>query len=1387
MGAASNSSNPGRPLWTGSPVSGAAIEPASSRLGFLTTLAVAALALTAFALYLGLALQWGRGTFPGIFVTPALVVDQTTPVEHGSWPGLAAGLMPGDRIVSLNGDDLGATLDALDRFHALSHSLAPGQRISVGFERPADRLDDTAAGVTCAEPRDGVAQCVVDYTVAALPRADLVALALIPFATALALLAAGLIVLRMRAHQPTALIVSALCFSQSIFTAGLFDRLTTHALIPVWLLATLALAACFGLLAIYYPVHNARLNARPYWRFLPPTLAAVLGLIVLSLDARSPSPAVLSGEELASFAALAGAAVFAFSQIRRRRLAVLPAQRDQSNLALIGVLLASAPLLLWGINLLLRPLFGYEPLALNLNAATPFLALPALSAVYAVLQYRAGDTDRALSQTVTYGLMALALVVAYFLLVFGVALLAGEVAPANDPGLMAAVIFVIALFFVPFRTRLQSMIDRLYFRQRVNYQLQVEAFARELTLLASRDDIIAAYRSEIQRSLGPEHVIVFLPDPQSGDFVAAGNAPDTDLRFDRASTFISRLGREEYLYLEPGKPWPADLIVERARLLILDSLVLLGLHGSEGLNGFVSVGKPRSGKAAYDHEELRYLQSLTRQISVVIERTQVVDALERRAHELGVLTQVGQAVNFTLEFDDLLELISAQTDRLIRATHFYIVLRDEATDELYFAFYVEDDERYRERENLRWPPGRDLFSEVVRTGQALRFSDYARAVVERGGSVRPEDARIKAWMAVPLVTGQRTLGVMAAGSSQPNQPFSDGQLRIFTDIAALAATAIDKARLFNETNERARQLAALYDVSRQLAVVEFDLEKLLTLITDTAVNILDAEAGALLLTVDDDSRELELRVATGIDGEQVAGRRVSPAQSVAGTVVQTGQPLVVNDAARDPRWSGDLAGSFPARTLLAVPLIAQNRVIGVLEVLNKRGDLPFRQDDLNLLATFAGQAAVAIENARLFQMTDFQLSQRVAELEAMERVDVELNRSLDLSTVADITVRYAMEYSGATGGVLGLLADDERTMRGIVALGEPLTGVAGQPDGEAWLVERGLVQRVLRSRRPELVADIGQDPESHPQSAAPVSQMAVPMVSGNKVTAILLLEANREPYFNLAHLAYVQRLAEHASVAIANALLYAELDRANQSKSEFVSFVAHELKNPLTSVKGYADILISGAVGQLSDQQRSFLMTIRANAERMDTLVSDLNDVTKLQTNNMRIELAPVAFSVIVEETARPLQKQIDDKGQRLIIDLPADLPPVMGDKNRLIQVMVNLVSNAHKYTPEGGMITISAAVENSRRDSKGELRGPLLHVAVRDNGIGMSEEDLSRLFTPYFRSDNPLAREQPGTGLGLTITSGLIERHGGEIWVESQIGQGTTFHFTLPLAGDAA
>ena len=183
----------------------------------------------------------------------------------------------------------------------------------------------------------------------------------------------------------------------------------------------------------------------------------------------------------------------------------------------------------------------------------------------------------------------------------------------------------------------------------------------------------------------------------------------------------------------------------------------------------------------------------------------------------------------------------------------------------------------------------------------------------------------------------------------------------------------------------------------------------------------------------------------------------------------------------------------------------------------------------------------------------------------------------------------------------------------------------------------------------------------------------------------------------------------------------------------------------------------------------------------METLVSDLNDLTKQQTNNLRLEIAPVNLRETLDETLRAQEKLIEDKGQTVIVEMPDDLPPVAGDFNRLIQIMTNFVSNANKYTGEGGTITIRAEVSRNVWDPQGP--GQVVHCSISDTGIGMSEEDLAQLFVPYFRSEDPRTREQPGTGLGLAITRGLIEQHGGRVWVESVLNEGTTFHFTLPLA----
>jgi signal transduction histidine kinase len=197
--------------------------------------------------------------------------------------------------------------------------------------------------------------------------------------------------------------------------------------------------------------------------------------------------------------------------------------------------------------------------------------------------------------------------------------------------------------------------------------------------------------------------------------------------------------------------------------------------------------------------------------------------------------------------------------------------------------------------------------------------------------------------------------------------------------------------------------------------------------------------------------------------------------------------------------------------------------------------------------------------------------------------------------------------------------------------------------------------------------------------------------------------------------------------------------------------------------------------------QANFLQTIRSNVERMSTLVSDLNDNSKIEAGRLRLDFKPVNTREVVEEVIRSTRRQLEDKKQIVEVNLPAKLPDVWADRTRLGQVLTNLVSNAHKYTPEEGKIIVGAELTANQWDPEGAAR--VVHLWVRDTGIGISAEDQSKIFQKFFRSEDQKAREAPGTGLGLNITKSLVEMQGGRIWFESEFRQGTTFHITIPMA----
>jgi signal transduction histidine kinase len=1322
-----------------------------------------------------LAFRWLRQPFLGAFVEQTLVFNNVGATGAQPWPAFAAGVQPGDELLAIDGtrvDSSGAISRVLDQ-------KAAGQSVTLSVARNVNTTVDLSVPLT------------------SFPAQSFITLFVVPYFVGLVYIIIGLLIYWLRRNEAAGRAFALFCATAAVGLGGLFDLYTTHWFTWGWTLAVPTAGAALMTLGMVFPQEVAAVQRRPAMRLLPyiPALAlAAYALYTLYLGA---DPREYVGAWRYQYAFLgAGIILFLVMTGYRRFTSPSPIAREQMQVILLGAVAAFALLLAWAI----QPLFVRNPPPLNAALDLPLLAIFPAAVAYAILRYRLLDTDFVTSQMLIYTAMAVLTLAGYGLILTGATVIFGAAVQASNPLVIGLVIFLLVVGFNPLRDRLQGLVNDTFFRGQRAYTERLATFGRALTRAMGLGDIAAALAEQLEGALRPAHVYLFLRDPVNEDFAASGapfvpaepgarqtpanSSPrlaHTDLRFADNGALATALARERAaIYLTSDSALPAHLLPDRARLAVLGAAIYAPLPGQSGLAGWLAVGPKLSGQP-FTRDDVRFVESLADQSALAIERATVISDLERRVRELNVLSQMSQAVNFTLNYDDLLELIYAQASKVVDTRQFTIALKDTRGPSLLYAFYVENDERDNAQENKPWPVGRGLESEVVRTGQPIRTDDYLAECRRRDVMPRARPAGRQAWLGVPLNTGAETIGVMAVSAAfsagDPADSFSDDQLKILWAIADQAASAMAKAQLLQKAEERARQLSTLNEVSTTMAA-SLDLDPMLVRIVNSSMSILGCEAGSLFL-IDDDTGEYVFRVAAGPVGQNLVGMRIAPGKGFVGEAIESASVVIVNDVQNDPRWfrGSDETTGFVTRALMVVPLRRGERTVGALEVINKRDGAPFNDEDRNLLAAFAGQAAVAIENARLFAQTDQALSERVAELSVMQRIDRELNAALDVQRVMDITLDWAMKNTRAYAGSVGMVVEGGIRIIATSGYGDTVEKLRDQP----LPIDRGIMGRVVRTGQLSRVRDVRADPDYRGILPATRSQLTIPIVREGAAIGLINLESPEPDAFSDEQVAFVTRLLDHASVAIANARLYAEVIAANIAKSDFVSVAAHELRTPMTSIKMSSELLLAGAVGALNDTQRQFLTTIKNNLDRMTTIVSDLNDITRIETGRLRLELRPWPFRAVVDEVLRNSRGLFESKQQVLTLDMPDDLPPVLADSNRAAQALTNLLSNAYKYTPEKGEITLSVRAEPAGQ------AGGWLHIAVHDTGIGISPEDQSKLFQKFFRSEDRTAREMaPGTGLGLNIVKNLVELQGGRIWFESEFRRGSTFHFTLPLATGA-
>jgi signal transduction histidine kinase/predicted transcriptional regulator len=554
------------------------------------------------------------------------------------------------------------------------------------------------------------------------------------------------------------------------------------------------------------------------------------------------------------------------------------------------------------------------------------------------------------------------------------------------------------------------------------------------------------------------------------------------------------------------------------------------------------------------------------------------------------------------------------------------------------------------------------------------------------------------------------------------------------------------------------RLAKLYEVSRVIGS-SLDLQTVLDQVMDAIIQLTVAERGFLMLQ--DDDGNLNVRVARNFDQETLNSNAFALSRTVTRNVMENGQAIVTTNAQEDPRFAGQASViAHGLRSIMASPLRVRGQVIGVVYVDNRVHSGLFVEKDLEVLDAFAGQAAVAIDNARLFSATDQLLNARVEELTMLQRMDRQLNETLDTAKAMNVTLEWSSRVCGAQSASMGLLDPASQELRVVSHYGEP-DMLSGNTTGETAQIDHThpLVQKAIQTQEPAL-----ERYEGDPAGAI----FVVPVRREGKVVGVIAMTAIGENVFQEDARGLVSRMADRAAIAIENGRLYDAVQAANKAKSEFVSLVAHELKVPMTSIQGYADLM--GIAGPVNERQSQFVQTIKNAVNRMKVLVSDLSDISRIESGHLQVTISEVSLVDAINAATEGTMSEIERHQHKLVVNVDPALPQVHADKDRLSQVLLNLISNAYKYTPDGGTITLQT------RLASGEVA-----ISITDTGVGMSAEQVAKLGTKFWRADNGL--QQPGTGLGFAITRNLIELMRGKLSIESEPGKGSTFTVAFPVA----
>ncbi|MBL8145296.1 MAG: GAF domain-containing protein [Anaerolineae bacterium] len=554
--------------------------------------------------------------------------------------------------------------------------------------------------------------------------------------------------------------------------------------------------------------------------------------------------------------------------------------------------------------------------------------------------------------------------------------------------------------------------------------------------------------------------------------------------------------------------------------------------------------------------------------------------------------------------------------------------------------------------------------------------------------------------------------------------------------------------------ERAR-IEVLYRISQEMGS-SLDLPQVLEHVIDAVIELTQADRAFLILRNDDGSAEV--RTARNFDQQTLHAEDFRYSRSVVDIVLDTGAATFTTNAALDPRFrDSSSVVTQMLRFIIAVPLRLRGSVMGVIYADSRNPGVFAGDDMLPLFETFAAQAAVAIDHARLFSQTDAALSARIEELQQLRRIDLQLNTSLEEGRTLQVTLDWLTRVCAAEAGYAAIVHEGEAVIR-------HRTGAAASLP----------VGAVLANAWPQ-VHDVLGTSRTICFSSGNLSVTLLPILHEGETLAVISMHRpndGRGP-FSGEEIDLAERILARAAVAIDNARLHAAVIAADQAKSEFVGVVAHDLRAPMGTILAYADLIL--LTGRLDAERVDHIERIRETVYRVDKLIADLADISRIESGQFLIDETRVSVARLLSELRDIMQTTIAAHHHLWAEEVEPGLPDLRADHFRLLQVLTNLVSNAAKYTPDGGTITVSALLTCEHAPGQ-------VCFSVSDTGIGMTDEALAQLGVKFWRSEDSFTRSKPGSGLGFFIAKRLVEQMGGVIRAESTPGMGSRFTFSVPV-----